>query len=62
MKNDSVIEMSFSGKWEVSFLVLKENGSRYKVIRRIPELDVSETKLFKTRNKAEEQFKEWLNY
>jgi len=62
MKNDSVIEIAFSGKWEVSFLVLKDNGSRYKVTRRIPELDVSETKLFKTRKKAEEQFKEWLNY
>ena len=52
MKNDSVIEIAFSGKWEVSFLVLKDNGSRYKVTRRIPELDVSETKLFKTRKRS----------
>lgn len=48
-------------KWEVSIMEL-ENGARlYKVTRRIHELKVAETKFFKTKKLAMEQFDEWLN-
>ena len=47
-------------RWIVSIMELKENGKKFKVTRRIPELSVSETKLFKTKKKAKKQFDEWL--
>ena len=40
-------------KWEVSIMELKDNGRKFKVTRRIPELYVSETK-------AKKQFDDWL--
>lgn len=47
-------------KWEVSIMELKDNGRKFKVTRRIPELYVSETKLFRTKKKAKKQFDDWL--
>jgi len=46
--------------WEVSIRELKDNGKKYKVTRRIPELSVSETKLFGSKEDAKTQFEEWL--
>lgn len=54
------IKKSFSKKWEVSLMKLENDGKKYKVTRRIPELSVSETKVFKTKKEAIEQFNEWL--
>lgn len=47
-------------KWEVSLIELKENGKRYKVTRRIPNMHVSETKMFKSKKEALKQLEEWL--
>ena len=48
-------------KWEVSIIELKNNaGRKFKVTRRIPELSVAETKVFKTKKEAKKQFDEWL--
>ena len=48
-------------KWEVTIIELKENGKRYKVTRRIPDMSVSETKMFKSKEKAIKQLEEWLS-
>ncbi len=49
-------------KWEVSVIELKtKTGKKYKVTRRIADLKVSETKFFKTKQNAKDQFEEWLN-
>ena len=48
-------------KWEVSIMELSGNGRKFKVTRRIPEMSVSETKLFRTKKKAKKQFDDWLN-
>lgn len=45
-------------KWEVTITKFTDNF--YKVTRRIPELEVSETKVFSSKEKAQEQFEEWL--
>ena len=47
--------------WEVTIVKLKENGSKFKVTRRIPKLTVSETKFFDDFNEAKKQFNEWIN-
>ena len=47
-------------RWIVSIMELKDNGKKFKVTRRIPELSVSETKLFRTKKKAKKQFDDWL--
>ena len=48
--------------WEVSIIELENNiGKKYKVTRKIPELSVSETKIFRSKQKAKEQLEEWLN-
>jgi len=48
-------------KGEVSFIELKEdNAENFKVTRRLPELNVAETKIFQNRKKARMQFREWL--
>lgn len=49
-------------KWIVSISEYKKNEkSVFKVTRRIPELSVSETKIFNTKEEAKKQFEEWLN-
>ncbi len=48
-------------KWEVSIMELENNiGKKYKVTRRILELSVSETRIFRDKKKAKELFDEWL--
>jgi len=48
-------------KWEVSICELKDNGKKYKVTRRLPELSVAETKVFGSKEDALKLFHEWLN-
>jgi len=48
-------------KWEVTIIEFRDNGNTYfKVTRRIPELDVAETKLFNLKEEAKKQFEKWL--
>ena len=48
-------------KWEVSIIKFQNHlGEKFKVTRRLPELLVAETKIFKSKNKARKQFEEWL--
>ncbi len=48
-------------KWEVSFIEFKDNKrKKFKITRRIPELTVAETKIFKSKHQALKKFKEWL--
>lgn len=55
------IKKHFIKKWEVSIIKLKgEEGERFKVTRRIPELSVAETKIFVSKKKAKKQFEDWL--
>ncbi len=49
-------------RWEVSIGEYhSEQGTVYKVTRRIPELSVAETKVFSSKQKAKQQFDEWLS-
>ena len=49
-------------KWEVSIIEFQDDeGSKFKVTRRLPEMSVAETKIFKSKKEAMEQFDEWLN-
>ena len=49
-------------KWEVSIMEYRDDtGTKYKVTRRIPELSVAETKVFSSKERAKEQFEEWLS-
>lgn len=49
-------------KWEVSIIELEDNiGKKYKVTRKIAELSISETKIFRTKEEARKQLEEWLN-
>jgi hypothetical protein len=49
-------------KWIVSIMEIKDaKGRQYKVTRRIPELNVAETKFFRSKKAAEKKFLEWLN-
>jgi len=48
-------------KWEVTIAEFEdEEGKKYKVTRRLPEMLVSETKIFKSKKQARKQFKQWL--
>ncbi|VVB81329.1 Uncharacterised protein [uncultured archaeon] len=47
--------------WEVTIIEFEDaEGKKYKVTRRMPELLVAETKIFKTKETAKKQFEEWL--
>ena len=47
--------------WKVSILELDKNGIKiYKISRRIPDMSISETKIFKTKEEAKNKVKEWL--
>lgn len=60
-KQTSDIKKHFVKKWEVSIMELKSgNNKKFKVTRRIPELSISETKIFTGKEKAKRQFYEWL--
>ena len=48
-------------KWEISIIELEDNGiMKYKVTRRLLELSVAETKVFRSKEDARKQFDEWL--
>ncbi|MBS3097735.1 hypothetical protein J4209_02960 [Candidatus Woesearchaeota archaeon] len=48
-------------KWEVSIMELQNNiGKKFKVTRRLAEMSVAETKMFKSKKKAKKQFDNWL--
>ena len=48
-------------KWEVSIAKFQNDvGKIFKVTRRLPELLVSETKMFRNKKKAKKQFDDWL--
>ena len=48
-------------KWEVSMSEFEtSNGPEWKVTRRLPELTVAETKVFKSKEEAIKQYEEWL--
>ena len=54
--------MQMSNKWQVSIIELKSGkGKKYKVTRRIPEMSISETKIFISKDKAIKQLQEWLS-
>jgi len=49
-------------EWEMSIIELKEGKrKRYKITRRMPEMKVAETKVFKSKKKALAQLQEWLS-
>jgi len=51
----------FVKKWEVSMIELENHvGKKYNVTRRLPEMSVAETKIFRTKKQAKNQFEEWL--
>ena len=48
-------------KWEISILEYENHiGKKYKVTRRMPDLSVSETKVFISIEDAKKQVEEWL--
>jgi len=48
-------------KWEVSFIKLSDGKEkRFKVTRRIPDLSISETRIYKSKKEAKKRFDEWL--
>ena len=48
-------------KWEVSFMELENAcGKKFKVARRLPEMNVAETRVFHSKESAKKQFEEWL--
>ena len=47
--------------WEISIIIMEtDEGKKYKVTKRVPELAVSETKIFNNLTEAEKQFTGWL--
>jgi hypothetical protein len=46
-------------KWKVSIMELKNGKVQFKVTRTIPEMKVSETKLFDKKEDALRQLSEW---
>lgn len=46
---------------EVTIQKLKDNGKRYKVTKRVPGLKTAQTKMFKIKEEAIKQFREWSN-
>ncbi len=55
------IEKDFTKKGEVSLTAFEdEEGKKYKVTRRMPNMSVAETKFFKSKDEAKKQYEEWL--
>ena len=48
-------------KWEVSLIELKDNGCKFKVTKRVPEMNVAETKMFDSKEEAIAQLEEWTH-
>jgi hypothetical protein len=56
-----MIEKNENSKWEVSIIEIENGaGKKYKVTRRIPEMSVAETKVFRSKEEAKKQFDRWL--
>ncbi|MBI3037056.1 hypothetical protein HYY73_04905 [Candidatus Woesearchaeota archaeon] len=54
-------EEAFNKKWEISLAELENSiGKLFKVTRRLPEMSIAETKLFRAKKEAVRQFNEWL--
>jgi len=50
-----------SKKWEIYIIEFENHdGKKYKVTRRLPNMSVAETKVFKSKEEAKKQFEEWL--
>mgnify|MGYP001321115490 CR=1 FL=1 len=48
-------------KWEISIIEFQtDEGKRYKVTRRLPEVSVADTRFFASKKKAQEQVNSWL--
>jgi hypothetical protein len=47
-------------KWEVTIMELHNNGKKFKVTRRMHDMNIAETKVFDSKEEAMKQFKEWL--
>lgn len=48
-------------KWEVTIIEVENDvGKKYKVTRRIPDMSIAETNLFRTKEEAKKQFDKWL--
>ncbi|MBD3355087.1 hypothetical protein GF361_03830 [Candidatus Woesearchaeota archaeon] len=48
-------------KWEVSIIEIENTiGKKYKVTKKIPEMSVAETKVFRSKQDAKKQFEAWL--
>ena len=47
--------------WEVSIMQFFNHiGRKYEVTRRLPQLSMAETKIFRSKKKAKKQFEDWL--
>lgn len=47
--------------WEISIIEFENHiGKKYKVTRRLPNLEVAETKVFRSKEEAKKQFDDWL--
>lgn len=47
-------------KWEISIIEIKDNGKKYRVTRRLPDMSAAETKVFDSKEEAKKQFDKWL--
>ena len=53
---------AFCKEMDISIIEVENSiGKKYKVTRRIPEMSVAETKVFRTKEEAKKQFNEWLS-
>ena len=51
----------FIKKWEVSIMEFHDDeGKKFKVTRRLPEMSVAETKIFRSKKNAKKLFDDWL--
>ena len=49
-------------KWEVSIIEIDYGDKiKFKVTRRLAEMEVAETKVFESKEDAKKQFEEWLS-
>ncbi|MBT4540256.1 hypothetical protein HOC35_01965 [Candidatus Woesearchaeota archaeon] len=51
----------YTKKQEISIIQLVNHiGEKFKVTKRVPEMSVSETKVFRSKQEAIKQFEDWL--
>jgi len=59
---EKIAKKHITKKWEITLTELNTKiGKVYKITRNLPELSTTETRIFKSKNKAKELFNEWLN-